>query len=225
MVNELNHRVKNTLATIQSIVSQTLRGREASTTTRDILTSRILALSQVHDVLTDEQWEGADLREIAAKAAQPFLTGSGEGRIHLKGPKVQLPPKTAIAIALALHELATNAVKYGALSVPEGYVDFSWSLSRAGRARELKAVWRESDGPLVSPPTRAGFGTRLIERGLAADLNGEVSLSYPVDGVVCTIRARLDPAEGHETAPAEPARPTGRRGAGSDTPQTLAPPV
>ena len=198
MVNELNHRVKNTLATVQSIVAQTLRSGDPPTRMRDTLTSRILALSKAHDVLTDEQWSGADLGEIASQAAQPFRNGVGEDRIRLNGPKVRLPPKTAIAIALALHELATNAVKYGALSGADGYVDFTWSLKRTGKRRDLTAVWRERDGPRVSPPTRAGFGTRLIQRGLAADLNGEVTIAYPVDGVVCTIRAALD-------ADAEPA--------------------
>ncbi|MFZ5720815.1 MAG: sensor histidine kinase [Pseudomonadota bacterium] len=193
MVNELNHRVKNTLATVQSIVSQTLRVRDTSSATRDTLTARIVALSKAHDVLTNEQWSGASLTEIAAQAAQPFLTGLGEGRIALNGPDVRLPPKTAIAVALALHELATNAVKYGALSVPEGSVDFSWTLAERDGAHVLTAVWREMGGPPVSPPTRAGFGTRLIERGLAADLNGDVSMTYPPDGVVCTIRARVDP--------------------------------
>ena len=195
LINELNHRVKNTLATVQSIVAQTLRGGDASTRTRDTLTSRIVALSKAHDVLTNEQWSGADLDEIAAQAAQPFRLGLGEDRIAMDGPKVRVPPKTAIAVALALHELATNAVKYGALSGPEGRVSFTWKLSGRGAARELHAVWREMDGPRVTPPTRVGFGTRLIERGLAADLNGEVSIRYPVDGVVCTIRARLDSAD------------------------------
>jgi two-component sensor histidine kinase len=105
---------------------------------------------------------------------------------------VRLPPKAAIAVALAMHELATNAVKYGALSNADGYVTFTWTLSRSGRRRDLEMVWREVDGPRVTPPTRAGFGTRLIERGLASDLNGEVRTFYPVDGVVCIIRARLD---------------------------------
>ncbi|MEW5685638.1 MAG: sensor histidine kinase [Pseudomonadota bacterium] len=203
MVNELNHRVKNTLATVQSIVAQTMRGAEMSLRARETLTSRILALSKAHDVLTDEQWSGADLSEIAAQAAQPFLVGLGEGRIRLSGPSIRVPPKTAIAIALALHELATNAVKYGALSVPEGHVEFSWEISRSGRRRDLHAAWREVDGPHVSPPTRAGFGTRLIQRGLAADLNGQVEIAYPASGVICTIDACLEATdEDAETAAA-----------------------
>jgi two-component sensor histidine kinase len=195
LINELNHRVKNTLATVQSIVAQTLRGGDASLRTRDTLTSRIVALSKAHDVLTNEQWSGADLGEIAAQATQPFRLGLGEERICLEGPPVRVPPKTAIAVALALHELATNAVKYGALSGPDGRVAFTWALSGRGARRELTAVWREVDGPRVSQPTRVGFGTRLIERGLASDLNGEVAIQYPPEGVICTIRARLDAAD------------------------------
>jgi len=192
MINELNHRVKNTLATVQSIVAQTLRGAEVSMRTRDILTSRILALSKAHDVLTDEQWSGADLAEIAARAAHPFRADLDDGRVTLRGPSVRLPPKAAIAVALAFHELATNAVKYGALSVPEGRVQFIWTVETRRGRRDLTIVWREEDGPPVTPPTRTGFGTRLIERGLAADLNGDVRIAYPLEGVVCTIHARLD---------------------------------
>ncbi|MBJ7412099.1 MAG: hypothetical protein JHD15_17280 [Phenylobacterium sp.] len=210
LINELNHRVKNTLATVQSIVTQTLRSGGAPLSTRDSLTARIVALSKAHDVLTNEQWSGADLGEIVAQALQPFRLGMGEERVLTRGPKVRLEPKTAIAIALALHELATNAVKYGALSASGGRVEFEWALSKGRTARELTATWREVDGPRVNPPTRAGFGTRLIERGLAADLNGEVRIEYPIDGVVCTIRARLDPSDGHEPL-APPARSDSRR--------------
>jgi two-component sensor histidine kinase len=219
LINELNHRVKNTLATVQSIVAQTLRSGGAPVATRDTLTARIVALSKAHDVLTDEQWSGADLAQIAAQAAQPFRLGLGEERVALTGPHVRVPPKTAIAMALALHELATNAVKYGALSTSEGRVDFSWDLIRRSDAPdELFATWRESDGPRVTPPTRAGFGTRLIERGLAADLNGEVHIAYPVDGVVCTIRARLDPADQDEPLDVTP-RARSRRSASPGGPQ------
>lgn len=224
MVNELNHRVKNTLATVQSIVAQTMRGAEMSLRARDTLTSRILALSKAHDVLTDEQWSGADLAEIAAQAALPFLVGLGEGRIRLSGPSVRVPPKTAIAIALALHELATNAVKYGALSVPEGHVEFSWELSRTGRRRNLHATWREVDGPHVSPPTRAGFGTRLIQRGLAADLNGQVEINYPAAGVVCTIDACLE-ATDEEAETAAATRRKAAQPSMSLAPQLDAPPA
>jgi two-component sensor histidine kinase len=195
LINELNHRVKNTLATVQSIVAQTLRSAEVSSRNRDILTERLLALSKAHDVLTSEQWSGADLREIAAQAAQPFRSGLGEERIRLDGPSVRLPPKTAIAVALALHELATNAVKYGALSTADGHADFTWKRLVGDHCDELRMVWREVGGPPVSPPTRSGFGSRLLERGLSADLNGAVELKFAREGVVCTIAAALEPDE------------------------------
>ena len=209
MVNELNHRVKNTLATVQSIVAQTLRSANAPTRTRDILTSRILALSKAHDVLTDEQWSGADLGQLVETAALPFRNSLGENRIVLQGPSVKLPPKTAIAVALAFHVLATNEVKYGALSGFDGKVTFNWAVSLADGGRRLHMVWREHDGPRVVAPTRSGFGTRLIERGLAADLNGKVEIVYPVDGVVCTIDAMLD--ETDETSSLAPPQAAGPR--------------
>jgi two-component sensor histidine kinase len=222
LINELNHRVKNTLATVQSITTQTLRSGGAPLSTRDTLTARIVALSKAHDVLTNEQWSGADLGEIVGQALQPFRLGLGESRIRTQGPKVRLEPKTAIAIALALHELATNAVKYGALSTSDGHIDFTWNLLKGRGARELTATWREIDGPRVSPPSRAGFGTRLIERGLAADLNGEVRIEYPIDGVVCTIRARLH--DGGDAEPLEPPKSSRRWPATAEPGMDLSPP-
>ncbi len=206
LINELNHRVKNTLATVQSIAAQTLRGASAPLGARDALAARIVALSKAHDVLTSEQWSGANLDEIALQALQPFRLGLGEERIVIEGPRVRVPPKTAIAVALALHEMATNAVKYGALSNTGGHVVFRWELGKGRSAHTLSAVWREIDGPPVSPPTRAGFGTRLIERGLASDLNGEVTIAYPRDGVVCTIHANLDDEGEPARAPSPPQR-------------------
>ena len=194
MVNELNHRVKNTLATIQAITALTLRAEEDPARVRETLTSRILALSRAHDVLTDEQWSGADLGEIAALAAAPYPSDDGEVRLRMHGPPVRLPPKTAIAVALAFHELATNAAKYGALSTEAGRVDLNWSVSSAESGRRLRISWRESGGPPVRKPRRTGFGTRLIERGLAADLNGKVEIDYAPDGVRCTIEAALPSA-------------------------------
>jgi PAS domain S-box-containing protein len=191
MVNELNHRVKNTLATIQAIAALTLKAEEDPARVREMLTARILALSKAHDVLTDEQWSGADLGEIAALAAAPYPSRDGEVRVRIHGPPVRLPPKTAIAVALAFHELATNAAKYGALSADAGRVDLNWTVRGQEGARSLKIVWRESGGPPVRPPGRTGFGTRLIERGLAADLNGKVEIDYAPDGVRCTIEAAL----------------------------------
>jgi len=196
MVNELNHRVKNTLATVQSIIALSLRGVDVPGPVRETLTNRVLALSKAHDVLTDEQWSGADLREIVQQAAEPYQT-EGEARVRLDGPPVRLPPRTAIAIALALHELSTNAVKYGALSTAGGRVDLSWKVQPdLDGSAKLRLDWRESGGPPVQPPKRAGFGTRLIERGLSTDLQGRVAIEYRPDGVVCAIEAALPSEQG-----------------------------
>ena len=191
MVNELNHRVKNSLATVQAITAQTLRRGEAPDAVREALTARLIALAGAHDVLTDEKWSGAELRELAAQAAAPYVGLSGGSPFEIEGPSVFLPPKTAIALALAFHELATNAAKYGALSVPGGVVQIAWRVQRAPGGRELHLTWRERGGPPVRPPKCTGFGTRLIQRGLASELQGRVTLDYQPDGLVCTVDAHL----------------------------------
>lgn len=189
MVNELNHRVKNSLATVQAIAAQTL-GDAVPDDVRDALTDRLIALSRAHDVLTDEKWSGASLLEIAGQAAAPYLSCDHADRFVIDGPPVNLPPRSAIAVALALHELATNAAKYGALSVPGGRVRIGWSASPVeGDAVRLRMTWTETGGPPVTIPRTRGFGSRLIERGLATELRGEVRIEYPPTGVVCAIDA------------------------------------
>jgi two-component sensor histidine kinase len=190
LINELNHRVKNTLATVQSIASQTLRNAPTTEAARGAFESRILALSRTHDVLTRENWEGAELREIVAQALEPYKA-YGERRLHWSGPKVRLSPQTALALAMALQELATNAVKYGALSNAEGTLDVCWSINRQVSPPRPHLIWEESGGPPVQAPHRRGFGTRLIERSLAQDLNGEARIRFEPTGVVCTVDAPL----------------------------------
>jgi two-component sensor histidine kinase len=192
MVNELNHRVKNSLATVQAIAAQTLRKREIPEGTREALVSRLVALARAHDVLTEQKWSGADLEEIARQAAAPYTRLDGGSPFTIEGPPVELDPKRAIALALALHELATNAAKYGALSAPQGHVDLLWTVADEDGARTLALTWRERGGPPVSAPRRSGFGTRLIERGLAGELQGEVRLEFQSSGVTCTVRTVLD---------------------------------
>jgi two-component sensor histidine kinase len=189
LINELNHRVKNTLATVQSIVSQTLRNAQSFDQAREDLEVRLLALSRTHDVLTRESWERADLRDIVDVATEPYRS-RGEHRFRVEGSPVTLPPALALTIAMALQELATNAVKYGALSNEAGTIDLTWRVSRA-TPPVLDLEWRETGGPPVAAPTRKGFGTRLIERSLAAETGGEASLAYDPAGLVCRIRAPL----------------------------------
>ncbi|WP_112662637.1 sensor histidine kinase [Microvirga flavescens] len=193
LLNELNHRVKNTLATVQSISSQTLRNADITGEARQSLEARLFALSRAHDVLTQQKWEGASLGEIISKAAEPFRA-AGESRLRSEGPDVRVVPRVALALSMALQELATNAVKYGALSNHEGIVDIRWSLDMLDGEQRLRLRWEESDGPPVSPPQRRGFGTRLIERSLAHDLQGQVTIDFAPTGVVCTVDAPLPDA-------------------------------
>jgi len=195
LIHELNHRVKNTLATVQSIAGQSLRrleGKDADAA-RAAFEARLLALARVHDVLTRESWEGAELATVVGDAIAPLdASDRSASRFRVTGPALRLPPRVALSIAMALHELGTNAVKYGALSCEGGSVEIVWSVSRDPDLR-LSLRWRERGGPPVVPPTRTGFGSRLIERSLARDLAGDVKLLFVPEGVVCTIEAPVPP--------------------------------
>jgi two-component sensor histidine kinase len=184
----LNHRVKNTLATVQSIAAQTLRAAETTAEAREALEMRLLALSRAHDVLTRESWEGADLVEVIEKALEPYQS-SGESRVHITGPHVRVTPRMSLALAMAMHELATNAVKYGALANKTGTIEVSWSVQNGTAPPRLALRWTEAGGPPVVVPQRRGFGSRLIERTLAHDLDGQVEIAFPPTGVVCTVDA------------------------------------
>lgn len=189
LINELNHRVKNTLATVQSIASQTLRNADTMEAAQSAMEARLLALSRAHDVLTRENWEGAGLLEIVRQAMAPFRH-EREKRIHIDGWDVRLSPRMALAIAMALQELATNAVKYGALSNAEGEVRIGWAV-RYGAEKRLHLTWQETGGPPVEAPRRRGFGSRLIERSLAHDLDGRAEIRFEPKGVTCVVDAPL----------------------------------
>jgi two-component sensor histidine kinase len=184
MVDELNHRVKNTLATVQFVAGQTLR--DADVTLRNTLDERLEALASAHNSLSRENWVGADLTEVVALSVAPWR---GEGsRIHVSGPSLLLRPRAVLAITIALHELATNALKYGALSAAtEGVVDVQWSC----REGKFCLLWSEFGGPAVSKPTRRGFGTRVIERALAQDLGGTADIVFRREGILCSVRTDL----------------------------------
>jgi PAS domain S-box-containing protein len=195
LVNELNHRVKNTLATIQSLAMQTLRDNVEPRQARALFDARLIALSNAHDILTRESWEGAFLAEIIDEAVAPHC-GSGKDRFEFEGPKVWLSPKHALAMTMALHELCTNAAKYGALSNDIGQVRIEWFVTGLNGGPRLRMRWIETGGPEVRKPERRGFGSRLIERGLSQDLGGEVRIDFLPTGVICTISAPLDSATG-----------------------------
>jgi PAS domain S-box-containing protein len=192
LVNELNHRVKNSLATVQAIAGQTFHAARSLPQAQEAFSARIVALAEAHDILTRENWEGAELAEVLARLED--LHG-GARRFALSGVPVRLSPRMALSLSMALHELATNAVKYGALSTPQGQVRISWTVTPpkdgAGPAR-LVLTWREVGGPPVVTPLRRGFGSRLIERGLAAELSGEAHIDFQPAGVVCRIEAALE---------------------------------
>src|SRR5262249_10863730 len=150
---------------------------------RAAVNARIVSLAGAHDLLTSRSWSAADVAEVVKRAMAPFAAG----QITLAGPSLDVTPKQALALSLALHELATNAAKHGALSRPEGRVELRWEASNG----QLTLSWRESGGPPVAPPSRRGFGSRLLEEGLFRDLDGETRLEFAADGVRCRITAAL----------------------------------
>ena len=197
LVNELNHRVKNTLAIVQSLSAQSFsRARltrdEGVVAAREAFEARLFALARGHDVLTRENWEGASLHEIVNEAFAAYRKRpDGCDLFRLEGTDLRVTPAMALSLSMALHELCTNALKYGALSAPGGQVRVSWEIAEASAGNRLTMRWEESGGPPVAPPSRKGFGSRLIEGGLARELNGTVRLDYEPTGVVCTIDVPL----------------------------------
>ena len=199
LINELNHRVKNTLATVQAIVRQVLRTEPDPIVAREAIESRLFALSRSHDLLTRENWRGAGLRDVLETALAPFGVVAGQdSRLAISGDNLRFPPRTALALGIAFNELATNAVKYGPFANARGTVDVTWSVEATQGGDRVLLRWQETSGPTVAPPVRKGFGSQMIERGLAQELNGTVHLDYRPEGLVCTMEflAPQDPAHG-----------------------------
>jgi PAS domain S-box-containing protein len=189
LLRELDHRVKNTLAVVQAVAVQSQRYAPTPGGIHEALVARLTALARSHDLLTRGAWQGASIRDIVAQTLAAHTAQSGENRVRLAGPSVRLLPTAAVTINLAFHELATNAAKYGALSVPDGQVAVEWRLDRSRpEAPIVEISWRERGGPPVEPPRSRGFGTRLIERGLAREFDAAVKLDFPPEGVECVIR-------------------------------------
>ncbi len=180
LVDELNHRVKNTLAMVQSIARLTLRQTKSPEDFATSFTGRIQALAGAHDVLTASSWHGADVASLVRD--QLIMGDTSEGRFSYRGPSLKLDPQTAVGLSLVLHELGTNANKYGALSVAGGNVDLSWETMEGGTM--LKLRWQERGGPAVFEPTRRGFGTFIIEQSLSG-LDGEAHIQFDPAGLVC----------------------------------------
>ncbi|GAC1574728.1 MAG: hypothetical protein NVS3B5_05200 [Sphingomicrobium sp.] len=179
---ELSHRIKNSLALAQAIGLQTFRDSE--TAKQQDFSGRLAALADAQDLLLQSRWASVSVSALVRKTLGPLCP---EGQCHVDGDDVALDGRKGLALALAVHELATNALKYGALSVEEGRVALGWSLS----SRVFKFIWTESGGPVVLPPKSKGFGTRLITRNLEGDFQGRVELNYMPSGLVLTLTARF----------------------------------
>jgi two-component sensor histidine kinase len=182
LIDEVNHRVKNTLATVQSLSMQTFRN-SADLPAREKFDARLASLGRVHDVLSARKWEGADIGDVVRATLEPFASTNPD-RIAAEGPRVTMWPRSIVMLSMVLHELATNATKYGALSGAGGRVTVEWWM-KPGRMVELQ--WRESGGPPVQKPAQAGFGSTLIEKGFPAQVGGTATLHYELEGLRCTL--------------------------------------
>lgn len=191
MMAELDHRVKNNLAAVISLAEQTGRSATGYKEFADKFMGRLRAMSRMHSVLARSRWQGADLLTLVTQTLEAFGSGSA-GRATAQGPSLMLGPRAAQAMAMALNELATNAVKYGALSAPEGRVEATWTVeTMADGGRQLRFAWVERGGPAVKPPERRGFGSELIEGTIAYELRGKVELKFEPSGVVCEMMVPL----------------------------------
>ncbi|MGA0604126.1 sensor histidine kinase [Caulobacter sp. KR2-114] len=190
LLRELDHRCKNTLASVQSIADQTLRTAASPAAFNEALEARLAALSRVHELLTRGGWGRAELSQVIGVALEPFGGIDGQ-RVSVGGPRIDLRPETVLALHMTFNELAVNAARHGALGVPGGRVSVRWTVDMTEDPRRLTLEWRESGGPPVAPPARAGFGRRLIERALARDLGGASRLMFEPDGVIFRLTTPL----------------------------------
>jgi PAS domain S-box-containing protein len=199
LLAELNHRTQNTLATVLAIAGQTLGGALAETVV-DLFEGRVLALSKAQSLLGRVNWDDVSLRDVIEQILEPFgLHDDQAARFSIRGNEVRLQPRALLTLAMVFHELATNSERYGALSDEDsGQIDITWQMEGTPRGEGMRLRWQESGGPPVTPPGRKGFGSRLIERGLAQELDGEGHLDYKPEGLVCQIVVPLPRAMADE---------------------------
>jgi PAS domain S-box-containing protein len=190
LLAELSHRVKNTLASVRSIAAQTLRSAPSVEAFKDSFEGRLKAMALAHGLLTQSGWSEAELADLIRQTVLPYLTLRTDS-VSLSGPATYLPPRQVVTMMLTMHELAINAAKHGALSAENGRVSIDWSIDRQNSERMLRLRWTESGGPPVRPPERTGFGTTLIERSIAHELDGRATLHYRPEGVVCELQFPL----------------------------------
>jgi PAS domain S-box-containing protein len=186
LLAELSHRVKNTLASVQAIATQTLRNAVSLEAFGAAFSGRLQALALAHGVLTETGWSEAELGELIRQSLAPYLASHGD-RVRLSGPPIYLPPRQVVVMTLMMHELAVNAAKYGALSNDDGRVGIGWTVERDGEHRLLRLHWAETGGPPVAPPERQGFGTTLIGRSIGHELDGQATFRYHPQGLACEL--------------------------------------
>ena len=189
LIEELNHRVKNTLAILQAIAVQTFQS--ASKAEREKFEGRLGALAEAHNLLSKEKWRGSDLQDVIGRVLQPYLLNNPE-RVRMSGPPVPLSPRLAVVLSMIVHEMATNAAKYGALSNDTGTVRLDWEILTETAQPKLRLIWAEAGGPHVAAPVKRGFGSRLIERSARDQLGGEATVDFLPRGVVYTITCSLE---------------------------------
>ncbi len=187
LIRELHHRVKNTLATVQGLLGATARSTDSVGEFYRSFSDRLVSLANTHNLLTEDYWQTAQLEQMLRNELGPY-GDEGKRRIVLEGPAVELSADLAVPTGMAIHELTTNAAKYGALSVEGGRVEVTWSLRQAAEGRRLSLAWTERGGPVVETPTRRGFGSTLLQRVLAQQCNAEIEIAYPPEG----LRFRMD---------------------------------
>ena len=187
ILEELHHRIKNTLATVSAIAAQSLRTATSIEHGQHAIESRLLALGRAHDLLLQARWSSANLAHIVRSATEPY-DSEGQGKFSITGPEFQITSGAVIALAMTLNELCTNTTKFGALSVPSGRVAITWTIDETNQ--RLHLTWRETGGPAVQPPTRQSFGTRMIET-LGKQLNGRVEKTYDPKGFVYALDVPL----------------------------------
>ena len=192
LTQEMSHRMKNSLSQIDAIASQTFRPTRTMQASLETFSARLRSMALAQDVLTQSSDDGASLHQLVSRALEPYRRHDGSERIAISGPEVRIDGRRSTALTMAVHELATNAVKYGALSVDAGRVAVCWRVEPASGTDRLWIEWREQGGPPVTPPKRRGFGSRLVERGLAMELQGEAEIDFRPEGVVCRITAPLE---------------------------------
>jgi two-component sensor histidine kinase len=210
LARELDHRVKNLLATVQALARQTFRDADIARAPLEAFYGRLAVMSDAHKLLTGQHSESADIAAVIHTAVRPFAEHDGQ-RFALAGAPLELHAKAALSLAMAMHELCTNAAKYGALSNETGRVAIGWALTEG---HQIVITWRESGGPTVSEPTGRGFGSRMIERALAADLGATVTFAYAPEGLICTIIAAdkaLADRQSTGAGPFHPVRAAGQR--------------